>query len=80
MDANPKRIKKDAFSNISGYVWTGPESSRDARLRKPSAPGVGRVMKDRIREHYCFVNGDTFKTFEKQCHFVDSLLLGFVLQ
>ena len=25
MDAYPKRIKKDAFLNISGYVWTGPE-------------------------------------------------------
>ena len=25
MDGNPKRIKKDAFSKISGYVWTGPE-------------------------------------------------------
>ena len=24
VDANPKRIKKDAFSKISGYVWTGP--------------------------------------------------------
>ena len=21
---NPKRIKKDAFSKISGYVWKGP--------------------------------------------------------
>ena len=27
MDGNPKRIKKDAFSKISGYVWTGPEVS-----------------------------------------------------
>ena len=27
MDANPKRIKKDAFSKISGYVWTGLERS-----------------------------------------------------
>ena len=26
MDGNPKRIKKDAFSKISGYVWTGPET------------------------------------------------------
>ena len=25
MDANPKRIEKDAFSKGSGYVWTGPE-------------------------------------------------------
>ena len=24
MDANPKRIKKDAFSKRSGYMWTGP--------------------------------------------------------
>ena len=24
VDGNPKRIKKDAFSKISGYVWTGP--------------------------------------------------------
>ena len=24
VDVNPKRIKKDAFSKISGYVWTGP--------------------------------------------------------
>ena len=26
VDANPKRIKKDAFSKISGYVWTGPKN------------------------------------------------------
>ena len=25
-NANPKWIKKDAFSKISGYVWTGPQS------------------------------------------------------
>ena len=24
-NANPKRIKKDAFSKRSGYVWTGPK-------------------------------------------------------
>ena len=29
MNANPKRIKKDAFSKRSGYVWTGPESNCD---------------------------------------------------
>ena len=29
MDGNPKRIKKDAFSKRSGYVWTGSMSSVD---------------------------------------------------
>ena len=28
MDANPKRIKKDALSKIYGYVWTGPKKYR----------------------------------------------------
>ena len=26
MDANPKRIREDALSEISGYVWTGPKA------------------------------------------------------
>ena len=30
VDANPKRIKK-AFSKISGYVWTGPNSAYTAQ-------------------------------------------------
>ena len=29
VDANPKRIKKDAFSKVSGYVWTGPQYKCD---------------------------------------------------
>ena len=32
VDANPKRIKKDAFSKISGYAWTGPKGVVNAQL------------------------------------------------
>ena len=39
------------------------ENSRDPRLRKPSAPEAGRLLKD-CREH-CFVNEKVFKNISK---------------
>ena len=49
-----KRIKKDAFSKISGYVWTGPESPK---MNKPPPRGPNRACA------VCFLPSHSTKEF-----------------
>ena len=48
VNANPKRIKKEAFSKISGYVWTGPKAPF-TRERNRSVPSSFQFLERKNR-------------------------------
>ena len=54
VDANPKRIKKVAFSKISGYVWTGPQILLQLKGLLGIGQNVNWILVDfgwRLRKH-----------------------------
>ena len=50
VDANPKRIKKDAFSKRSGYVWTGQYSFQRRKTENQSLQVLWNVPMTQIMD------------------------------
>ena len=55
------------FGRLPRDLWRillrSSENGRDPRLRKPSAPEAGRLLKE--RKKHCFVNEKVFKNIRK---------------